>query len=537
MAQADEVAVEWPGGKVQVMKAVKADQRIWFDQKEAEIGHYPRPGQEGTPLFGPLPKGEALPAGLVHRENEYEDFNAERLLPHRYSRLGPCISVGDVNGDGAEDFFMGGAMGQAGQVFIQKANGGFVAMAEPDLVRDAGHEDTGSLFFDADGDADLDLYVVSGGNEAPANDPLYQDRLYRNDGKGLFTRDPAALPAEASSGKAVSSHDLDGDGDLDLLVGGRVSPGIFPALPKSLVLINENGRFKEAAQQLAPDFQYIGMVADLAWADLDGDKKPELIVAGEWMPLSIFKLDKGRLVPAQGPTASSGWWNSLCVADLDADGDLDIAAGNLGLNTRFRAPLKLYAKDFDANGSLDPLLCVQENGRFLPVPMRDNLLKQLPFLKKKFVRNASYAKASIDDLFSQADLSDAQLLQADLLASAWFENRQGQWAVHPLPDVAQIAPVHAMVAEDFTGDGLVDLLLAGNDSGFEVETGPVNTSPGWLLQGDGKGGFAPLPLARSGFLAAGEARSIKPIRLVGHGKTLWLVANNNGPVTGLVSQQ
>ncbi|MBI5914779.1 MAG: VCBS repeat-containing protein [Bacteroidetes bacterium] len=535
-SEVDEVAVEWPGGRHQVLTKIAGNQRLVLDIAQAKPDRLPRKSEEKNLFFeefsnSPIPN-------FNHSENEFEDFNAERLLPHRYSRPGPSLSVGDVNGDGTEDFFIGGARGQAGAVFTQNKKGDFAQTKQPGLEADANFEDTGSLLFDADGDGDLDLYVVSGGNEAPAGDASYQDRLYRNDSRGNFQRDAAALPVETSSGKAIAAHDGDGDGDPDLFVGGRVVPGRFPAVPQSFILKNDGGKFTDVTDQVAPDFKNIGMVTALAFADLDGDQKPELVVAGEWMPITIsdfgFRISVGSVRnPKSEIRNSKGWWNSLAISDLDGDGDNDIVAGNLGLNTRFRPPLRLYAKDFDGNGSLDPVLCVLENGRYLPVPMRDNLLKQLPFLKKKFVRNADYARASIEQVFTKSELAGAQMLEAEMLASAWFENRNGEWVAHPLPDEAQISPIHAIHAADFTGDGKTDLLLCGNDSGFDVETGPLNTSPGWLLAGnsnpEGTGGsFKAVTPSKSGFWATGEARDMQPIRQAGTGKTLWLVANNDG---------
>jgi enediyne biosynthesis protein E4 len=532
--QVDEVAVEWLGGKHQILTQVIGNQRIVLDIAHAKPGRLPRKTTAGSLYFEAAEK--AIAPNFKHLENVFEDFDAERLLPHRFSNLGPALAVGDVNGDGLTDFFIGGAKGQAASIFTQNQIGKFGKTSQPALDADANFEDTGSLFFDADGDKDLDLYVVSGGNEAPAGNAIYQDRLYLNDGKGGFKRNEAALPKETSSGKAIAAHDFDGDGDLDLFVGGRVVPGHFPAAPQSFVLKNEGGKFSDVTDQVAPGFKQIGMVTDLAFADLDGDKNEELVVAGEWMPITIFPLTVNR-----NPSTvnhSSGWWNSLTISDLDGDGDMDIAAGNLGLNTRFRPPMRLYAKDFDGNGSLDPVMCIEENGRFLPVPMRDNLLKQLPFLKKKFVRNTSYAKADIEQVFSKMELSSAQVLQTEILASAWFENKgSGDWAAHLLPDEAQISPVNAIQAGDFNGDGKTDLLVAGNDSGFDVETGPINTSPGYLLVGNGKGSFKAISPLKSGFWAVREVRDMQPIKLGKTGKQAWLLANNNGSIELILQKQ
>jgi hypothetical protein len=529
----DKVEIEWPGGKHQVLENVPANQRLVLAIDQAKSGVLPRQQQKEALYFQGA--ASSRPALFSHQENEFEDFNRERLLPHRFSRLGPSMAVGDVDGDGLEDFFIGGAKGQAGCIFYQQQNGAFEKSKQAALEADAHCEDTGSLLFDADGDGDLDLYVVSGGNEMPAGDGSYQDRLYLNNGKGQFSRSQF-LPAEVESGGPVAALDYDGDGDLDLFVGGRVVPGAFPKTPLSFVFNNEKGQFKDATASVAPAFNKSGMVSSIAFADVTGDQLPDLIVAGEWMPIQVFQHKNGTFQAPVSIPNSAGWWYSLAAADLDGDGDTDLVGGNLGLNTRYRPPLRLYASDFDKNGALDPILCVQENGRFLPVPMRDALLKQLPGLKKQFVRNSSYAKAAIGDVIPGSELDAAQVLDAEILASAWFENQNGKWVVHALPDEAQMAPVYSIHARDFTGDGLTDLLLAGNDSHFEVETGPLNTSTGCLLQGDGKGDFKAIPARHSGFWANGEARDIRPIKQAGTGKTLWLVANNGGDLQVFVGK-
>jgi hypothetical protein len=529
----DEIRVEWLGNKHQILSQVDGNQRLVIDISQAKQGQLPNEMTSTSQFFEAMPVQDA--PSFIHRENDYEDFNSERLLPHRFSNLGPCLSVGDVNGDGMDDFFLGGAKGQAGAIFVQSSNSVFLKTKQMVLESTANFEDTGSLFFDADGDKDLDLYVVSGGNEAAAGDASYQDRLYLNDGNGKFTRNESALPKETSSGKAIVANDFDEDGDLDLFVGGRVVPSGFPSPPESFVLKNDGGKFSNVTEEVIPGFKHIGMVTDLAFDDLDGDQKPELIVAGEWMPITIYNVGASKSDSQSVIPKSSGWWNSLAISDLDGDSDNDIVAGNLGLNTRFRPPMKLFSKDFDANGSLDPIICIQEESRYLPVPMRDNLLKQLPFLKKKFVRNTTYSKASIEQVFSSAELESAQLLTSEILASTWFENKgNGNWEAHPLPDEAQISPVHAIQAGDFNGDGKNDLLVAGNDSGFDVETGPVNTSPGYLLAGDGKGGFKAISPSKSGFWATDEVRNIRQIGMKNRQKKACIIANNNGSLQMLI---
>ncbi|MEK7258025.1 MAG: VCBS repeat-containing protein, partial [Bacteroidota bacterium] len=529
-AQVDELVVQFPDGKVLRQQNVKSNQRLSLDWQQAAPGKFLPESKPAPPLFAP-----AKNAGIEfrHVEDDFGDFTREFLLPHKFSNLGSGIAVGDVNGDGREDFFIGGATGQLGAIFLQNANATFSKSPQPALDADAVSEDMSAVFFDADGDRDLDLYVVSGGNSFEANSPSYQDRLYLNDGKGGFSKASGSLPAENVAGSCVAAHDFDGDGDLDLAVGGLVTPGRYPTPPQSFLLKNDGGKFTDAAPQLAPEFSKIGMVSDLLWTDLDGDKKAELVVAGEWLPVTIFNLAKSQ---SQQIANSEGWWNCLAAADLDGDGDLDLAGGNLGLNSRLRAsetaPLRLYANDFDGNGSLEPVVARPENGKYYPLPMLQLLLKQMPSLKKKFVRSNVYAQSTIEDVFSESQLDAAQKFEAKTFATQWFENQGGgKWVAHRLPTEAQFAPCNAILTKDFNSDGKMDLLLAGNSSSPEVETGRYDAGNGCLLLGDGKGGFAFQPNRETGFWAVREARDLAEVKLA-NGRTLILVANNNDVLEG-----
>ena len=521
----DLIEIIWPGGKHQILGNIEANQKILLDINNATDGKIVE--KPARPLYFEKIENNYF----KHRENSFEDFNVQFLLPHRFSNQGPAMTVGDVNGDQLDDFFIGGAAAQSGAVFLQNKNGGFSEKKNTVFENDKDKEDVGALFFDADTDGDQDLYVISGGNERPINEEFYNDRLYLNDGAGNFMLGNN-FPKIKNSGKAIAAHDYDNDGDLDLFIGGRVMPGRFPEIPESFILENENGIFKNVTEKIFPAFKNIGMVTDLHFADLNNDGKTALVIAGEWMPISIHEFNGGKFSPSNlshSLALFSGWWNCIETADLDGDGDQDLVAGNLGLNSRFEAPLYLYAEDFDNNGSIDPILCVEENGRKLPVPMRDELIKQLPYLKKKFVRNTAYAKTDINGVFSKDELANAQQLNAQELASCWFENRNGKFVKHPLPGAAQIAPVYGMTVIDVNKDGNADLLLVGNDSGFDVQTGPLDTSAGILLLGDGQGTFDPVLPAKSGFFATEEARGIYPI-MSSEGNMLYLIPNNDNDV-------
>ncbi len=330
----------------------------------------------------------------------------------------------------------------------------------------------------------------------------------------------------------MTPFDYDKDGDLDLFVGGRVVPGNFPKAPFSFVFQNTGGKFTNVTAQVAPEMGQIGMVTAVLFADLDKDGTEEMLLAGEWMTIEVFKNKGGRFSKATadfGLEKMTGWWNTLCAADFDKDGDIDLVAGNEGLNTRYRAtldhPMKLYAKDFDANGSMDPLLAWYENGTYYPVALRDPMIKQIPMLKKKFVFYDAYAKAKIEDLFPMEVLKSGIYLEAAELRSCYFENNNGKFVAKALPIEAQVAPVKAILGDDFNGDGLLDILLAGNDYGTAVEINRYDASNGALLLGDGKGGFSFVPNRESGFWANREARNMVRIKMAG-GKQGVVIANN-----------
>jgi len=566
----DKIEVDWQEQRCQILGNVSADQRIVLKIEDAKPGRCPREPRMRNLYFEDITASSGL--DYEHRENPFEDFDREKLLPYRLSRTGPSISAGDLNGDGAEDVFIGGAAGQAGAVFLtnggmafrpsgnapftaqKNLNGGvnapdpeglkavpprphFKQIPQPALVSDKAFEDTASAFFDADGDGDLDLYVVSGGNEQPANSPLYQDRLYLNDGRGNFTRVTNALPSETQSGSCVAVFDFDGDGRKDLFVGGRAVPGRFPEAAESLVLKNEGGIFINVTQTMAPEFHKIGMVTDIQLGDLDGDGKAEMAVAGDWMELTIFKLESQALTLSHRLTHASGLWRCLKISDLDGDGDLDLAAGNWGLNSRYHAseaaPLRLFANDFDHNGSLDPLLCTPWEGAYYPMAQRDFLASQMPSLKKKFTRHTSYSNATLTAIFSEKELLEEICLEAKTLETQWFENQNGHFVVHKLPLETQLAPVSRILAADFTGDGKTDLLTVGNEYGADAETYRLDASNGCLLEGDGKGGFRFVPNWETGFWASEEVRDVSAVRLL-TGKNVLILGNNNRKISAYV---
>ncbi len=531
-ATVEKLHIQWPDGKVQTLENVPVNQKITLKHSDAKPGTplTAMVGKDAKPLFSDVSSKAGSP--YKHQENGFFDFTRERLIPRMYSNNGPCLAVADVNGDGLDDFYSGGSFGFRGLIGIQQANGSFKTDATASKL-DTIYEDTDAIFFDADGDTDQDLYVVSGGNEAPVNSRYYQDRLYINDGKGKFTPVPGSLPTETESGGCVAAYDYDTDGDLDLFVGGRVLAGGYPRTPYSYIMQNNGGKFSHVTTSAAPEFSQIGMVSDLVFADLDGDKTAEMIVCGDWMPIEVFKIEGGKctkVTSKYGLEKSQGWWQSVAAADLDGDGDMDLVAGNTGLNTRYRAsiesPIMLYANDFDHNGSIDPLMAYKVDGVYKPVAFRDQMIKQLPILKKKYVRYANYASASIEDVFPKKELEAGMVLSVTELRNMWFENQAGKMIPHAFPNEAQTAPVRSILVADFDQNGTQDLLLAGNDYGTEIETGRYDAGNGTLLLNDGKGQWRYIPNLMSGFWAKKDARAVRSFKAAG-GKKGIMVANNN----------
>ncbi|MBL7775336.1 MAG: VCBS repeat-containing protein, partial [Saprospiraceae bacterium] len=512
----DELLVRWPDGQTTTLTNIPANQRLTLKQAEANGRDTGRPSPSPS-LFQTVAGNAGI--NFQHRENNYLDFDAFFLQPWKESDLGPLLAKGDVNGDGLDDFFIGNAFGERSALYIQQADGRFRSVSEAIWEQDKAYEDHGALFFDADGDGDQDLLVISGGAEAEPKlaDLAWQNRLYINsDGKGAFVKTANAFPKQSNNvGGRAAAFDFDGDGDLDLFIGGRVSPGKWPQAPKSAVLRNDRSHFTDVTAEVAPEFQHCGMVTDLLWADIDGDRKPELIVTGEWMPIQVYKLSQGKLKNSTetfGLQTSNGLWNRLVVSDLDKDGDLDILAGNFGLNTRLTAsttePLRCYARDFDGNGSIDPILAHFEDGRELPLMRQDALIKQLPPLKKRYIYARDYGKAAIDEIYPRNELQAGQVLEVFTLATSWWENKNGKFVQHILPVQAQLSPSQGIEVQDFNGDGNPDILLAGNKYGIEVETGRCDAGIGALFLGDGRGKFQWMPNRQSGFYASGEVRDL-----------------------------
>jgi len=532
---ADSVTVRFPDGRGKVICKVASGSTVDVAYAGAVPLPMPRlPDAGGRPVFENVTAGTG--AAFRHRENDFIDFKREPFLPHKFSGAGPGIATGDVNGDGLEDFYIGNARGSAGSLFLQTPGGTFRPGPSQPWTADRMQEDDDCLLFDADNDGDLDLYVVSGGSEENQTSPYYQDRLYRNDGQGRFSRCTTCLPEIRISGSCITAADFDGDGDLDLFRGGRIGPGQYPLPVANYLLRNDNGTFTDVIGTAAPDLQRpAGLVTAAVWSDFSGDGRPDLVVTGEWMPVLFFENTGGVLQHAgdrETDEHNRGWWNALAAVDVDGDGDTDYIAGNYGLNLRLTAsparPLRVYANDFDSSGTVDAVICNYEpDGRSYPIYSREDFTDQIRSYKSKLLRYADYAGKTIEELIPQPLLGNSFVLSATNMATCIVRNDGGgRFTYVPLPVEAQISPVFGIVTGDFDGDGRQDLLLGGNSFSESFDMGNCDCGNGLFLAGDGRGGFEPLPARRSGFVASRDVKAMKAIRRPG-GKTFILVGNNN----------
>ena len=508
------VKVTWPTGTEALLHNVKANQSLVLYQRDSK-GIPEEAVTAGIPYFKEVTADSILP--YTHIENNYNDFKREQLLPHKLSTQGPRMAIADVDGDGLEDLFIGGASGQAGEVWLQENTGKFRRSGSQAFKQDAGSEDIGALFFDADGDNDMDLYVVSGGNDFDTGSELLQDRLYFNNGSGSFNRREGAVPKMPGSSSCVAASDFDRDGDEDLFVGGRLVPGRYPSSPPSYILENDGkGNFTDTGSSVISGLAGLGMVTDAIWTDINGDELPDLIAVGEWMGIQVFKNDGKTLTnisEESGTAETQGWWNSIEQGDFDGDGDMDYVLGNFGLNSQLKAsarePVTLYVKDFDANGSLDPILCSYVMGESYPVFSKDDLLGQLSMLKSRYVNYSDYAGQKLTDIFTESELQGARVLKAVDFASTYMENKgDTTFTLSPLPAVAQFAPVYGILPGDFNNDGRLDILMGGNFYGSRVKYGRYDANRGVLLLGDGTGGFRASDPSQSGLDIDGEVRDI-----------------------------
>ncbi len=529
----DKVEITWPDGKItsidnpQINKKHKIDR---FNTSSTLVSNKPNKG-----LFYDI-TSQASELTYTHRENEYDDFAKEILLPHKQSTLGPALAVADVNGDGIQDFFVGGAKGQSGALYTQIGTRGLVPIDTNVFQQDAAFEDLGALFFDADGDGDMDLYVASGGGGDVMEVRMLQDRLYLNAGDGSFARSNRALPRITSSTASIAANDWDGDGDLDLFVGGRTTPGKYPLPPDSYLLENQNGIFKDVTATFGKELQKAGMITASCWSDLDGDGKQELIVVGEWTPVMVYSYTGNQFInstESYGLSEDTGWWYSVEQGDFDNDGDMDLIAGNLGLNNKFHPnkdkPLHVFSHDFDDNGTLDIVLSKTYKGNLAPVRGKECSTEQMPFISEKFPMYSEFATSTLEDIYGAENLAAALHYQATTFASVYLENLgDGTFKSHRLPSEAQLAPIQDIVVWDFNKDGNLDIVIAGNMYNTEVETPSYDAGKGLFLQGNGDGSFTPIDkIAKSGLFMPKDVQDLSLLMLSGSDRPAILTANNN----------
>ncbi|MDP3313707.1 VCBS repeat-containing protein [Lutibacter sp.] len=525
------VTIVWPDGKTQQLANVKTNQVLTLNYADA-VAKNIDPTKTVEPIFKDVTGLFNFP--YKHGETYFDDYKLQTLLPFDHSTLGPKMAIADVNGDGLEDVFVGNGAGFESELFIQQANGSFSQMQTPAFKKDAPFEDMGAAFFDADGDLDLDLYVVSGSYEFKVDSPMLQDRLYLNNGKGLFTKTTSNLPVLTASGSVVKPADFDNDGDIDLFVGGRLVPGSYP-LPAKSYLLENNGKgiFKDVTATFAPEFNSLGLVTDAIWTDYNNDKKLDLIITGDWMPISIFKNEKTKFTnqtKVVGLEKSTGWWSSIAQADFDKDGDMDFVVGNLGLNYKSKAsdkePFEVFAKDFDANGSMDIVLSYYNEGTLFPVRGRGCSSEQNPSIAEKFETYNGFSVANVTEVYGENELRDALHYKVHTFATSYVENLgNGKFKVTSLPNLAQLSSVNKTLIDDFDKDGHLDIVIAGNLFGSEIETTRNDSSIGLLLKGDGKGNFTPVTRLNSGFYAPDDVKDMAFITL--KDKSRYIVVGSN----------
>jgi hypothetical protein len=527
----DSMRIGWPDGSCTWFYDVPANQSVTLSHPDAQTCPSAPPAKIKTFITRSDP-----PEGLDfrHVENDFNDFRRESLLFLMNSNEGPRMTVGDVNGDSRDDLYICGAKGSAGALYVQ-GDRGFTQTNRELFNADSTSEETDCLFFDADSDGDLDLYVACGGSELSSSSSSLADRLYLNNGQGTFRKSRQILPGgRYESSSCVQSADFDGDGDLDLFVGIRLRPFLYGVPADGFLLENDGtGNFHSVAEEKAPGLKEIGMITDMVWADVDGDQDPDMVIVGDWMPVKIFVNEGGRFTDRSGSyglTGTEGWWHRVAAGDLDGDGDMDLVLGNHGLNSRFHAsairPISMYVNDFDRNGNVEQIICAFNGDTSYPVAMKDDLVRQIPALGGVYETFESYSGQTIKDIFSEDILQSSVVLEAHMLESVLLIHGSGEsFSIRPLPATGQLFPIYSIETGDFNHDHVTDILIGGNMTRAKPETGIYSAGHGLFLEGRTGGNWYAVPPDSSGFFSRGEIRDIKTIEI--RGKPEIAVARNN----------
>ena len=532
----DSLIVDWYYGKRSVLTNISVNQTVIISESVAQKPEHKEEQKNNKSIFKNV--SEIIDLDYLHVENTYVDFDRDRLLYHMRSTEGPKLDIGDVNNDGLMDFYIGGAKNSAGKLFLNIGQNKYKSSNADLFEKDKQSEDSQVVFFDADNDGDLDLYVSSGGVEYSSSSYALFDRLYINDGFGEYARSSQLLPtSNPESTSVVIPNDFDKDGDIDLFVGIRLKPGSI-GVPQNGYILENNGKgeYKDVTLELAPEMIELGMITDAKWADFDNDDDYDLIIVGEWMGIKLFENDNSNFTEISkdvGLKNTSGWWNRIVSSDIDNDGDIDFIVGNHGLNSRFKAsveaPISCYVNDFDNNGSIEQIVCNYNEGKSYPLVLRHDLIKQLPHLKKKYVYYTNYKGQAIEDIFTSEELKNSIVHEVTMLESILLiNNGDASFKIKPLPTESQFAPIYAISASDFDKDGVIDLVLGGNLYNVKPEIGSYDASYGQFLKGTGNGDFTVYSMGESGLFLDGEIRDFK---IFSHKQNdLLVVSKNNSTV-------